>query len=636
MPDGAGYALWTPVLRSSHLERLPGVPGLRLLASGRHPDCDDALLAAAPLPVVLGDLAALADDLRSDPPDVLEVTEPLWTAQWPDALRLADAAPGARLVTYAIEVLPPPDPPVADRLGAVAFGSQAARDAYDLSYPGAGWATTVVEERRDRCGACFPADPALGGDRVPAARELVFAAEFSERKAVDLLMAAWDAAAVPGWRLRLLGWGPRTDQVVAWGAGRPDVEVVVAAGRAVVHDALRRAAAVVLPSRRVPGWREQIGLSIVEGLAHGCHVVATDETGLAAGLRAAGHTVLPAGDGAALAQALASVLPQLPPDKQLPGGRGRQPAPGAGLAGAGRGAGVSADDPGSALLAREATSLVARLRLFTPARWAAAAPPYGTRADAVHHLAQWLADVVGEAPVRLPRLDSDLALPDQLAVTADDLVRARLPADDAGGAPAAAPRRAARRAGAGRARHRAVRGRRAGAAGAGTSGLRGVVSYPPQRYSEPQGQVRGLLRARAAPPDLTMPAVDVHHLATGATTGGDFGLYRWEMTGRPTGPAAHFHRTITESFYVLAGTVRLYDGARWVDARPGDFLHVPPGGVHAFRNESGEPASMLLLFTPGAPREAYFAELADIAATGRQLSPEQWTELYARHDQYEA
>jgi hypothetical protein len=75
------------------------------------------------------------------------------------------------------------------------------------------------------------------------------------------------------------------------------------------------------------------------------------------------------------------------------------------------------------LLAREARSLVDRLRVWNPARWAAEAPPYGTRADVVHHLAQWLADRAGEAPVRLPRLDSDLGLPDQLAVTADDLVR---------------------------------------------------------------------------------------------------------------------------------------------------------------------------------------------------------------------
>jgi hypothetical protein len=49
----------------------------------------------------------------------------------------------------------------------------------------------------------------------------------------------------------------------------------------------------------------------------------------------------------------------------------------------------------------------------------------------VHHLAQWLADAAGEAPVRLPRLDSDLALPDQLAVTADDLVRSGRASADA-------------------------------------------------------------------------------------------------------------------------------------------------------------------------------------------------------------
>ena len=82
----------------------------------------------------------------------------------------------------------------------------------------------------------------------------------------------------------------------------------------------------------------------------------------------------------------------------------------------------------SDLLRRESRSLVQRLRLWTPARWAAAAGPFGTRADLVHHLAQDLADhaadAEGAARRPLPRLDSDLALPDQLAVAADDLARA--------------------------------------------------------------------------------------------------------------------------------------------------------------------------------------------------------------------
>jgi len=65
----------------------------------------------------------------------------------------------------------------------------------------------------------------------------------------------------------------------------------------------------------------------------------------------------------------------------------------------------------------------------------------------------------------------------------------------------------------------------------------------------------------------------------------------------------------------------------------GDFLYVPEGGVHGFHNESGEPASMLLLFAPAGPREAYFEALAEIAA-GRQFSDEEWKDFCRRHDNY--
>ena len=133
------------------------------------------------------------------------------------------------------------------------------------------------------------------------------------------------------------------------------------------------------------------------------------------------------------------------------------------------------------------------------------------------------------------------------------------------------------------------------------------MSYPPPTYLGDGGEVSAAIRAATAPPELSSPNGNaVHYLATGASTAGRFGLYRWDMGAEPSGPDPHFHRSISESFFVLSGTVRLYDGAAWTDARPGDFLHVPDGGIHAFRNESGEPASMLILFAPGAPREDYF------------------------------
>jgi mannose-6-phosphate isomerase-like protein (cupin superfamily) len=102
------------------------------------------------------------------------------------------------------------------------------------------------------------------------------------------------------------------------------------------------------------------------------------------------------------------------------------------------------------------------------------------------------------------------------------------------------------------------------------------------------------------------------------------------MAGPPSGPDPHFHRSISESFFILSGTVRIFDGTRWIDATPGDFVHVPEGGVHAFRNESGEPASMLLHFAPGAPREGYFEGLIGLGS----LSPEEKAEFFLRHDTF--
>jgi mannose-6-phosphate isomerase-like protein (cupin superfamily) len=157
------------------------------------------------------------------------------------------------------------------------------------------------------------------------------------------------------------------------------------------------------------------------------------------------------------------------------------------------------------------------------------------------------------------------------------------------------------------------------------------MTYPPPRYRGEGGERSATHRAHHHAPDLTYANGNtVHYLATGATTNGQFGLYRWEMGPEPSGPEPHFHRSISESFFILSGTVRIYDGSRWIDAVPGDFVHVPEGGIHAFRNESGAPASMLLHFAPGAPREGYFEGLPDLAAA----SDEERAAFFVHHDTF--
>jgi mannose-6-phosphate isomerase-like protein (cupin superfamily) len=122
-------------------------------------------------------------------------------------------------------------------------------------------------------------------------------------------------------------------------------------------------------------------------------------------------------------------------------------------------------------------------------------------------------------------------------------------------------------------------------------------------------------------------------VAPGALTAGRYGLFRWDMPAKAGGAGAHFHRTFSEAFYVIDGEVSLFDGRAWITGTAGDYLYVPEGGIHGFRNDADAPASMLILFAPGAPRERYFEELAEIGASGRTLSKDEWAEVYARHDQ---
>jgi glycosyltransferase involved in cell wall biosynthesis len=124
----------------------------------------------------------------------------------------------------------------------------------------------------------------------------VFVGAFNERKGVLQLLETWPTVSArrPSARLRVLGKGPLRPVVEAAAAADPSIQVEVDPGRAAIHAALRRAKVAVLLSQPWRGWREQVGLPIVEALAHGCHVIATDQTGLADWLRAHGHTVVPA------------------------------------------------------------------------------------------------------------------------------------------------------------------------------------------------------------------------------------------------------------------------------------------------------------------------------------------------------
>ncbi|MBM0258364.1 hypothetical protein [Micromonospora sp. 4G55] len=70
---------------------------------------------------------------------------------------------------------------------------------------------------------------------------------------------------------------------------------------------------------------------------------------------------------------------------------------------------------------------------------------------------------------------------------------------------------------------------------------------------------------------------------------------------------------------------------RRLPAHPAGFLTRPP-----IAEASRAPTALVdAAGTPGCRnREAYFRELAEIGASGRTLSDDEWVDLWARHDQY--
>jgi hypothetical protein len=88
----------------------------------------------------------------------------------------------------------------------------------------------------------------------------------------------------------------------------------------------------------------------------------------------------------------------------------------------------------------------------------------------------------------------------------------------------------------------------------------------------------------------------------------------------------------------VSARIRLHDAKPEIEQASGGAVHylttgASTGGVHAFKNQPGEAASMLLLFAPGADREECFETLAKIGH-GLQLTDGERTSLYERHDNH--
>lgn len=72
----------------------------------------------------------------------------------------------------------------------------------------------------------------------------------------------------------------------------------------------------------------------------------------------------------------------------------------------------------------------------------------------------------------------------------------------------------------------------------------------------------------------------------------------------------HFHAVEEESFYVLEGSMAMLVDEGQVEVSAGDFVHLPEGTMHGYRND-GPNTCRVLVMTAGGPLDSFFIEMGD-------------------------
>ncbi len=125
-------------------------------------------------------------------------------------------------------------------------------------------------------------------------------------------------------------------------------------------------------------------------------------------------------------------------------------------------------------------------------------------------------------------------------------------------------------------------------------------------------------------------------LATGEDTNGKYAL--WEALVPPGGgPPPHVHNREEEGFYVLEGEITFTVNGEKVVATAGTFANMPVGTPHSFRNESDQPAKMLISVAPAGLERMFFevgVPLAEGATTAAPPTEDEIKRLLAHAPNY--
>jgi quercetin dioxygenase-like cupin family protein len=136
----------------------------------------------------------------------------------------------------------------------------------------------------------------------------------------------------------------------------------------------------------------------------------------------------------------------------------------------------------------------------------------------------------------------------------------------------------------------------------------------------------------SSPRHLAVMGATIDIRATMTETEGNLSLIELSVPPHFPGAPRHYHERMPESFFILEGSIEVLKGEKWSTCRAGEFVHISPGTIHAYRNASEHPARFLVI----APdHDRFFIELIEWMKREPVWPPKDRAELVdfgRRHD----
>lgn len=136
--------------------------------------------------------------------------------------------------------------------------------------------------------------------------------------------------------------------------------------------------------------------------------------------------------------------------------------------------------------------------------------------------------------------------------------------------------------------------------------------------------VKAIFRPSGSAPAVYGPGDIYNFLLTGKESNNVF--FQFEaLVSEGGGPPPHIHSREDETFYVISGSLEILLGDKIHQAKAGDFVYIPRGTVHRFKNVGKDMSVQLVTFSPAGVdkfMQEVFPEVKDRKAVPPPITEE--------------